>query len=460
MTSKTETSAPYSAESKKTFDSQGDDTSAINVPARTTGLLGAVFNLTKSAVGAGTVYLPAIFYMAGPAIATSLLLSGALLCAVPLYFLGRMAHHCETGDYFKLGRLAMGQKGETAVSVSLLLFLIGGLIAYASLTGEFVSSAAASLGEYKVADSFFTARNVTVIAAVCCIFPLSLLKDMSMLAKTSILGMASMLYIASLLAYDALTYGSSIGIASGDASGDTDPATKTAYEFAFMMCGFIGKLVFAFVNHFTIVSLVPVMKDPSAKSRMTLLTASTLIATVIYVLAAYGGYSRFGSLLIVDGSPVNALSAFTGEIPLPYIIAKLLLGFVLICSFPLLCDPARSCLDSLIFGASSTISATARHYSETALIVAVPTAIAYFCAKEADDFLSFFSGVCGSLLVFTFPGAFFVILSRKFKFSMSPVEKALAYFCVGLGIVLAVLSSIANGGKLISMFSFSKPVVA
>ena len=453
MTSQTDKSAPYSVDSKKSV--QNDDTSAINVPARTTGLLGAIFNLTKSAVGAGTVFLPAIFYLAGPLIATILLLSGAVLCSIPLYFLGRMAHHCETGDYFKLGRLAMGRKGETAVSLSLLLFLVGGLIAYASLTGRYISSASATLGEYDVKDSYFSDINVTVIAAALFIFPLSLLKDMSILAKTSILGMVSMLYIAALLAYDALTYGSSIGISADDADKFVAQANGNGdmQKFAFLMCGFIGKLVFAFVNHFTIVSLVPVMKDPSAKSRMTLVTVSTIAATVIYILAAYGGYYRFGGLLIQRDDPVDALSAFTRRIPMPYVIAKLLLGFVLICSFPLLCDPARSCLDSLIFGSSSTVSATVRHYTETGLIVAVPTAVAYFCAKEADNFLSFFSGLCGSLLVFSFPGAFFIILSRKFKFSISPVEKALAYFCVGLGIVLAILSSIANGDKLVSTFT-------
>lgn len=450
-TSINEKSAPHLSQK----GGNDDDTSAINVPARTTELVGAIFNLTKSAVGAGTVYLPAIFYMAGPVIASSLLLSGALLCAVPLYFLGRMAHHCETGDYFKLGRLAMGPHGETAVSISLLLFLLGGLIAYASLTGEYISSAAATLGGYDIDATIFTGKNVTVIAAALCIFPLSLLKDMSMLAKTSILGMVSMLYIASLLAYDALTYGTAYGIAheAADNFGAEAYDHGSLFNFAFFLCGTIGKLVFAFVNHFTIVSLVPVMKDPSAKSRMTLVTVSTLAATVIYVLAAFGGYNRFGSLLIRDGEAVDALSAFTKQVPMPYVIAKLLLGFVLICSFPLLADPARSCLDSLVFGSSSSVSASFRHYLETGLIVAVPTTIAFFWAKTAGDFLSFFSGFCGSLLVFTFPGAFFLILSRKFKFSMSSMEKSLAYLCVGLGIVFAILSSIANGSKLISVFT-------
>lgn len=420
-----------------------EDTSALNVPARTTSLSAAIFNLTKSAVGAGTVYLPAIFYALGPTLASTLLLSGAVFCSISLYFLGRMAHHCETGDYFKLGRLALGKHGETAVSVSLLLFLLGGLIAYANLTGIYISSAIGTMRQVADAEqTFLSSGNVTLMAAAFLIFPLSLLRDMSMLAKTSIVGMVSMLYISGLLAYDALTHGNAtFGIGSAVEAGQ-DQLSLTGMEFAFKLCGYIGKLIFAFVNHFTIVSLVPVMKNPSAGSRKILVATSTLAAIGIYFMAALGGYYRFGSLC----AGVDALSAFpTGsQVPFLFTIAKLLLGFVLVCSFPLLCDPARSCLDSLCFGSSSTVPATIRHYLETGLIVTVPTAIAFFLKDQADDFLSLFAGFCGSLLVFSFPGIFFLILSRRFKYSISPVERSLAYFCVALGIFLAVISTVAN----------------
>lgn len=442
----TSTTVPPAFNDKKTV-SLADDTSAINVPVRTTTLSGAIFNLTKSAVGAGTVFLPAIFYTLGPQIALTLLFSGAVVCSISLYFLGRMAHHCETGDYFKLGRLAMGRHGETAVSVSLLLFLIGGLIAYANLTGSYIAAALGTMFGLDPKATVFTAGNITLLASTLFIFPLSCMRDMSMLAKTSILGMVSMLYISGLLAYDALTRGTSYGIASAVDAGTYTRPTMNTFEFCFALCGFIGELVFAFVNHFTIVSLVPVMKDPSAKSRMTLISVSTISACVIYLLAALGGFYRFGSLLEKAG---DALSVFKGQgdVPLPYTIAQLALGFVLICSFPLLCDPARSCLDSLVFGSASSISAVTRHYLETALIVALPTAVAYFYQNKASKLLSLFSGFCGSLLVFTFPGSFFLILSRRFKFSASGVEKGLAYFCIVLGIVLAILSSIVNVSKL------------
>lgn len=431
--------------SNSSFKEQ-DDVSVINVPMRTTSLSGAIFNLTKSAVGAGTVFLPDIFYTLGLKIALPLLLSGALFCSISLYFLGRMAHHCETGDYFKLGRLALGRHGETAVSVSLLLFLIGVLIAYANLTGSYVSAAIGTIRNVDAEKTLLSAGNITLIASTFFIFPLSCMRDMSMLAKTSILGMVSMLYISGLLAYDALTHGTAIGIPSAVERG-TDVMKTTAFEFGFSLCGFVGNLILAFVNHFTIVSLVPVMKDPSAKSRLSLITASTVAATVIYLLASLGGFYRFGSLT----RGTDALSVFKAAgqaIPLPYTIAQIALGFVLICSFPLLCDPARSCLDSLIFGNSSSVSAVTRHYLETGLIVAVPTAVAFFLKDQANGFLSLFSGFCGSLLVFSFPGAFFLILSRRFKYSVTSTEKALAYFCVVLGVVLAILSTVVNVSKL------------
>ena len=429
------------------FGGDDDNTSAINVPVRTTSLTGAIFNLTKSAVGAGTVFLPSIFLVLGPVTAASLLLVSAVLCAISLYFLGRMAHHCETGDYFKLGRLAMGKNGERGVSVSLLLFLVGGLIAYAYLTGLYLSNALSTLRGVAVTATFFSPGNLTLLAAAFAIFPLSCMRDMSMLAKTSILGMISMLYIAGLLAYDAMTYGTPYGIASTLAH-ETTNLNLSTFEFLIKLCGFVGKLIFAFVNHFTIVSLVPVMKNPSAKSRLNLITVSTGTAVVIYLMAAFGGYYRFGQ----HAAKVDALSVFPSgaAVPLPYTIAQLALSFVLICSFPLLCDPARSCLDSLVFGPASSVSPVLRHYLETALIVVLPASVAYTVQDKADDFLSLFSGFCGSLLVFTFPGSFFLILSRRFKYSVSKLEKSLAFLCIGLGLVLALLSSAVTLKKIVT----------
>lgn len=421
-----------------------EDASPLNVPVRNTSLTGAVFNLTKSAVGAGTVFLPALLKTLGPVAGTTYLIVAGALCALPLYFLGRMAHHCETGDYFKLGRLALGKKGETAVSISLLLFLAGGLIAYAYCVGDFLSSSLISLvGAEKLPAFLANKGNMSVIMAIAAIFPLSCLRDMSKLAFTSIIGMVCMLGIAGMLTYDAIfTIGGDKALPFGD--------VKTAVSigtYLSLLASSAGAVIFAYVNHFTIVSLVPVMVDPSAKSRMKLIGASSGLAVMVYLMAAVGGYMRFGSACTDNILNVYDSQPYT---PIIYTIAKLSLALVLVCSYPLLCDPARSCLDSLAFGPNSRLSKGFRHYLETALIVAVPVTVAYLTEDKSLGVLNVFAGLCGSLLVFSMPGLFYLRLSRSFKFSITRLERGLSYFCIGFGLILAVSSTIFNVMKLVS----------
>ncbi len=425
------TSVPVRETGKAASEEKLAAASPLNVPVRNTSLVGATFNLTKSAVGAGTIFLPAMLAKLGPVVGSIYLIAGGILTALPLYFLGRMAHHCETGDYFKLGRLALGKKGETFVSVSLLLFLAGGLVAYAYFTGNLLQSFLTTVGASARLGSLSSERNMTVFAAIF-IFMLSTLRDMNQLAKTSIFAMICMLGIATLLVYDAC-------FPLNDFKPFAPAETATGAAYARELVELIGKVIFAYVNHFTIVSLVPVLVDPSAKARTKLIGASSGLAMTIYLMAALGGYMRFGKH--AGGSFSDILSVYEDNAPHAYTVARLALALVLICSYPLLLDPARACLDSLAFGPESNLSKGFRHYLETAIIVVVPVTVAYTTGSKSDKVLSLFSGLCGSLLVFTLPGLFYLRLSRSFKFSISKWERVLAYFCIVLGVVLALSSS-------------------
>jgi amino acid permease len=215
----------------------------------------------------------------------------------------------------------------------------------------------------------------------------------------------------------------------------------TGSEYAVELIRRVGKVVFAYVNHFTIVSLVPVMVDPSARSRMRLISFSSGLAMTIYMMAGLGGYMRFGKYA---GEAGDILGVYGDEAPIVYTIARLLLALVLICSYPLLLDPARSCLDSLVFGPTSNLSKSFRHYLETALIVAIPVGVAFASGDKSDKFLDLFAGFCGSLLVFTLPGLFYLKLSKSFKFQISQAERVMAFFCIVLGLILAVASTYFN----------------
>lgn len=437
--------------------------SVLNVPVRNTSFSGACFNLTKSAVGAGTVYLPKTICNLGMVAGSSMFMVAAFLCGASLHFLGRMAHHCETGDYFRLGRLALGLRGEQAVSVALMLFLIGGLIAYSHLIGQFFSQAMIKAFEFISAYDWFQAMDedsfgkslicnffkvatksnyMTAFWSIAAVFPLSLMRDMSKLAKTSILGMICMVYIAGIFAWEAL-----VSPLNGKLGGTEVVPIQDTLEYVKFLGSACGKLVFAFVNHFTMVSLVPVMVDPSSKKRSALLLTATVAAVLIYSTVIYGSVYRFGGLI---GGEVISIYGQNGQsTPMAYTIAQCLLAFVLVCSYPLLCDPARASFDALFFGAKSSISTTFRHYAETAFFVAVPTIVAFFTQDKSSDYLDLFAGVCGSMLVFSFPGMFFLILARPYKYSVSAWEKITARAFVVLGVVLAILCFVTSLNKII-----------
>src|SRR5262245_1988957 len=79
---------------------------------RNVSLLAAIFNLTKSAVGVGTLFLHSKLVSLGFRAGLAAILVAATMSTLSLHLLSRMAHNCSTGDYFVLGRLALGQTGE------------------------------------------------------------------------------------------------------------------------------------------------------------------------------------------------------------------------------------------------------------------------------------------------------------------------------------------------------------
>ena len=137
----------------------------------------------------------------------------------------------------------------------------------------------------------------------------------------------------------------------------------------------------------------------------------------------------------------------------PYAIAKLAFSLVMVFSYPLLCDPARSALDQLL--AKMVVRGSAerlatwnglyqfRHYTETFLLVAIPTAIAVFAANMAALFMDVFSSLCGSLLVFIFPSLYFIKLAtpKMYNYRIHNWEKSLVAVNIFVGSAVAIIGT-------------------
>ena len=182
-----------------------------------------------------------------------------------------------------------------------------------------------------------------------------------------------------------------------------------------------------------------------------MITSSNGTVLIVYLIAAIAGYLHFGSS--IDPSRPDILNS-PEKMSIPYAIAKLAFASVMVCSYPLICDPARSALDQLVtrlvlIKASPERHSTwsrygqLRHYLETVLLVALPTLIAVTAANMAALFLDIFSSLCGSLLVFIFPSLYFLKLShpKMYNFKIHNWERALIFVNIFVGVSVAIIGT-------------------
>ena len=143
------------------------------MPVRNTSLAAGIFNLSKSAVGTGTLGLAFCMKEMGLGLGLSMMIFAAFMASVSLHFLGRLSANTDCSSYFGLGRLSFGAAGETSAIAALSLFLIGGLTFYAWKIGVlFSASLKFMLPSHK--DSIFLNEAIlTIISGTLLVFPLS-----------------------------------------------------------------------------------------------------------------------------------------------------------------------------------------------------------------------------------------------------------------------------------------------
>jgi amino acid permease len=402
-----------------------------------------VFNLTKASIGAGMLFLPWNMHRMGLFAGIGSIIFAGFLCSTTLHYLARIGANTGADNYFKLGRLAYGSVGEMAAVAALLFNLLGGLINYANFAGDYLSSSLVFLFFKSRSGSdgipwYISPSFLKIAVAGLGIFPLACLKDMSKLSRTSLAGLLCMGYILLLTVWD------SVFDKTEYLPPVLAPRVSTQFFSAF------GNIIFAFVNHFTIVAIVPVMIDPSPQRRSVMITSSNLTVLIVYLTAAIFGYLHFGSS--IDPSRPDILNSPL-EMSVSYAIAKLAFASVMVFSYPLICDPARSALDQLItrlilFRAPERHATWSRlghfrHYFETVLLVALPTFIAVTAANYAALFLDIFSSLCGSLLVFIFPSLYFMKLSRPklYNFKIHIWERVLIFVNIFVGVTVAIIGT-------------------
>jgi len=409
----------------------------LNVPSRQTSLSAGIFNLTKSAVGAGILSLPFAMKQAGLIPGLFLIIFASLSTSSTLHFLARIAANTDQGNFFEVGKLAFGTAGEVTAVVSVIFYLIGALIAYASFIKKYMLGFLTYVLQKEENSMLLLNGKFLIGMGALLILPLALLRDMSKLAKASIVGMICMAGVVALTVVDCFRD-----------TAVTAAAEHVYYKASSELVKAFTNILFAFCNHFTMLAIVPTMVDPTPVRRTRMLLGSASAVLAMYLLTAFFGYWHFGEN--VDRNILLSVNPIT----LPYAVAMLIVGIVVILSFPLLCDPTKSAVELLVtkmMGPAVGASIYIRNFVITSTLVAISAVVAMFQADNAQAILGVGSSFCGSLLMFVFPSAYFLRLSRKYEVHTS--ERVIAYFNIVFGLVVMVLGTFFNTHELVASFT-------
>jgi amino acid permease len=219
-------------------------------------VLGAVFNFTKSIVGAGITGLGGAFAISGGFVS----IVGIVFCAVLsklsfdlLIYLSIVVNESSTSSttngriasssYEELGAAAFGGTGRAIVVISKALYTFGTMVVYHILVKDNFASAIRHLLPTLSSSSWgqlLQSKNaMTVVIGTTVILPLCLLRDLKPLEKSSVFGMISIISLVIIVIYLYFTTTTTISTFDdvGPASALDDESATSLYIHWFQVRG-------------------------------------------------------------------------------------------------------------------------------------------------------------------------------------------------------------------------------
>ena len=156
-------------------------------------------------VGAGLLSLPFSILRAGLVTGVTAMCAMCLLNAGSILIIARCCELSGKFTYNDIGRAALGNTTARLITAIMAVYTLGSCVSFVVLIGDFLPSLVCENGCDAGPALFFSQRWVMVtLAAVVCLLPLSLLRDLSSLRFTSALSFVCIVYTALMIATRAI----------------------------------------------------------------------------------------------------------------------------------------------------------------------------------------------------------------------------------------------------------------
>ncbi|KAK4480674.1 hypothetical protein RD792_013752 [Penstemon davidsonii] len=411
-------------------------------PHNRASVLGAVFNVSTSIIGAGIMSIPATLKVLGVVPAFLMIVFIAILVDISVKFMLSHTYSGQSTTYAGSMRESFGRVGSVAVQICVMITNLGCLIMYLIIIGDVLSGKGEE--HFGVLQEWFgthwwNLRAVTLLFVVVFIMlPLVLYRRVDSLWLSSAVSVFLAVVFVGICTVMAIT-----ALIKGETkSPRIVPQFDDGASF-FNLFTAVPVIVTAFTFHFNVHAIGVELGEPA--DMFSAVRISLILCAAIYFAIGIFGYLLFGDsieddiLVNFDQSSGSAISSFLND------IVRLSYALHLMLVFPLLNFSLRANIDEFLFSKKPLLAIDNRRFVILTLIllaVAYVLAIAIPSIWYLFQFMGSTSAVC---LAFIFPGA---IAIRDIHSISTARDKIIATIMITLAVITSTIAISTNIYKL------------
>lgn len=401
-----------------------------------------VLNFANAIVGVGLLTMPYCFQQCGIVLATLMILGSGYLTKTTCEFLLRAGSYTRKSSYEQLALLVYGPTGKLLCELSTIGVSVGTLVAFQVVIGDLAPAIVTGTLGF---GSSWMLRAVLMIASCGLVLPLCLMRSVSSLANLNTVSMtfySCFIFVVcclSLPSLSALEWWTDVAFWKPAAFFKCLPIILLSYNCQAQVFIFYGAL-----------------PDPNIKTMIAIIHKAINLVNFFYCTVGMFGYIAFYKA----GVHGDVLENF----PPGFLTILMKLGFLLsvIVSFPLMCFPVRSSLNSLLFADKKqgilhdVITNSAGYIAPDKFVIITlglvsSTLVIGILVPKIEVVLSITGALAGSFICLVFPSALFVMTGGKDKLR-------------GFGLTVLLVSSVfliaCTSTSIMGLLSGEPPPVA
>ncbi|KAL3618386.1 Amino acid transporter avt6e [Castilleja foliolosa] len=405
------------------------------------GIYGAVFNLTTSVIGAGIMALPATMKVLGLVLGVILIFLMGILSEISVELLVRFAVQCKASSYGEVVQAALGRTARVLSEICIIINNAGVLVVYLIIIGDVMSGSLHHIGVFDqwLGHGFWDHRKIVILVVlVLFLAPLCSLDKIDSLSLTSAASVALAVIFVIVVFVVAL-----IKLVEGKIEPprmSPDFGSKKAILDLLVVIPIMSN---AYVCHFNVQPIYNELEDRSPQKMFKVGRLTTVICVLVYASTAIAGYLLFGK-----DTESDVLTNFDKDLGISFssalnYIVRIGYIFHLILVFPVIHFSLRQTVDNLIFEGLNPLSESRKRCLVLTFVLLWLIYLGSTMIPNIWTAFKFTGATTAVSLGFTFPSLIALKLGKEGN-GLSRVERLLSWLMLTLAIIVSFVGVVGN----------------